>query len=930
MLPENLPELWTSFCNEFQARGERLNREFSAAWKDLRSSLEALKAKSESLASGVAPPNLAALGILLGEDADAFLKEPLSAHLRARPAQRALSALQDYDNGLEDIVRPLPKRTIVTPAGLGSLTGERANSWAHKQWLRWRKRNLLLPARDLLWHEILKVRLTRCETDGEFQLVLARASVHLPGLWSIWSRHRLTQMISGDEGGPALRNDLRSWANTAGQLIDQGDRALVRCRAETAGAHARLPRALLRSTIFGLRRSWRKSLEKRQSCLEFWARQQRAVLTLLDLKTSLLEQARRSRDETVQSLDLLQNEHRALRLELDAAIEWLDEQGEPGTAGAFPATQASLSPASDRAANWEAALTAQARGSLPESCELAEPRSSLPGIEKPWRQVEPLRVFLEALRKWGRPAALAAFSEAENSGRIILRELERARQVVAYGSEEAEAGVTGIAEEAVHNARSLLVYQRDTLPDPAVACERLATQALATMLLETEAALEKSWLGILAHLTRQRGTRAARQLAHLALQALREFALAASTLLQKATREILIRAGWLTPPPVHREPVDRIPQLHTVLQVGLSTRGLPAIYRRLFRLAPVEDPRFLVGREREMAGLAEARARWDTSAGASVIVVGSRGSGKTSLLQCAAAELFKDVLLVTGSFRERLTSADHMREFLRGLIGVRDGVTLEEALAAGRRVIILEEFERTFLRRMNGFGALHEFLHIADSTSATTLWIVSINETAYEYLAAAARIAEHFPYRINAMSVREDALTGAILQRHNLSGLRLQFAPPLRGDPRLNRMTKLLGLVPPPQELFFQSLFSQSEGIFRSGFELWQDSIERVEGGVVHMRQPLDPDYRPLLLELNIEDRFSLQAILQHGGLTVEEISQVLRINYDKAQRRISRLVELEIIEAEPRDPGFRVRPQAGRLVREALHAHNLLPGAKS
>jgi hypothetical protein len=135
---------------------------------------------------------------------------------------------------------------------------------------------------------------------------------------------------------------------------------------------------------------------------------------------------------------------------------------------------------------------------------------------------------------------------------------------------------------------------------------------------------------------------------------------------------------------------------------------------------------------------------------------------------------------------------------------------------------------------------------------------------------------------------------------------------------------RTLGLEKSPQEVFFDSLYEQSEGIFRSAFELWQDSIERIEGGMVHIRQPLAPDYDPLMAELDQEDQFLLRAALRHGSLTPSEAARVLLQEEDAAWRRMRKLDALEILEADPAAPGYRVKPQAGRLVRELLFRMNL------
>jgi hypothetical protein len=332
-----------------------------------------------------------------------------------------------------------------------------------------------------------------------------------------------------------------------------------------------------------------------------------------------------------------------------------------------------------------------------------------------------------------------------------------------------------------------------------------------------------------------------------------------------------------------------------------------------------------VGRARELAGLAELLERWRAGQSASGLIVGARGSGKSSLLNCAAASIFAGEQLVRGAIGERLTDAGAVSAFVRSKLGLHPGTELDQALAADRRVIVVEEFERCFLRAVGGFEALKEFLRLIQTTARTTLWIVVMNDVAFRYLDAVIQFGQRVSHRINAMAVERQALVGSILQRHRLSALRLQFAPPPARRPHIQTVRQSLGLERDPEEAFFGALYRQSEGVFRSGFELWLDSIERVEGGVVHMQQPLDPDYRPLEAELTTADLHMLKAILQHGSLQVEELARVLSGSAGEHSLRLDRLHDLEIVEPDPSWPGHRVRPQAGRFVRHVLSARNLL-----
>ena len=91
------------------------------------------------------------------------------------------------------------------------------------------------------------------------------------------------------------------------------------------------------------------------------------------------------------------------------------------------------------------------------------------------------------------------------------------------------------------------------------------------------------------------------------------------------------------------------------------------------------------------------------------------------------------------------------------------------------------------------------------------------------------------------------------------------------------------------------------------------------------MRYPTRPDYTPLLSGLSQEDLFTLQAVLQHGGLTLEEHAALFQSSEKESLARLETLQDRELIQPDPDRPGFRVRPEAARLVREALHRRNLL-----
>jgi hypothetical protein len=572
---------------------------------------------------------------------------------------------------------------------------------------------------------------------------------------------------------------------------------------------------------------------------------------------------------------------------------------------------------------WKRAVSALTRSRIPQTLEIVNPKRPLPGRREPWRQIMPQSLLLTRLESASWRPALESWQEAEAAHRAISREIEHARQVVDFGRETAEREAEGgaeVAREAVANALSLALYQKQTIGEMPPAIEQGVVYRIAATFRRCHVRLEQGQLGLLAHLA-QRGWRQALRLGGAwALAKLRTFARWARDRYRQA-----LRPGPSRFPATPQERVIR--HGYSARPAGLDgpDRALPVIYQHLFRREPLEDSSLLVGRETEMAALAETRELWDAGRSASVLVVGERGSGKTSLLNCAADRVFSDVELVRGQFQERISSSMEMRRFLHSLCGLPDEGELSAALAGARKVIMLEELERSFLRRIDGYQGLRDLLRLIVATSHHVLWIVSINRAGFNFLNAAVSLARSFSHQINIASVAPQALENAILFRHNLSGLRLHFASPPEPDRRAAALRRLFGLEQDPQRRFFNAVSEASGGVFRVAFDLWQSHIERVEDGILYLQYLTPPDKKAPVSGLTLEDLFTLLAILQHGSLTAAEHAIIFQITVADSRTRLKTLSDREVIEPARETGGFRVRSQIDHAVRDALLQRHLL-----
>jgi hypothetical protein len=921
--------IWDIFSTELDARNQRLSSEIKASWKNLDGLLlkHAENITSEAWQS-LPKGTLSSILDLAKTKGSIVLLEPLLSLRKARPLERALSAIENYQTDIEDVVRLLPQVITVSRSSLSDKLNWKGKPFRRLS-LHMSRKPLSFSMRSVIRQVLLEHSVTRTKLDGRILLLLARATLSLLIPWQFMRDDALRALGDDQQNSHNLSAARHDWLQLCSALRVTAARVLTGYETWTQILPGHLTSALLGGDARLSERRRDRAWDRWQNCFSYWSSQQRAVVAHLELESSSARLLETSAAISSSSLASVGEEHIQLLSELDTVRGWLEAWQAGKTEGPFPPPEARLVSSEDRANEWNRRLEDAGRAALPVHVESMDPKRALPSRRTPLRSIETEAGFVKSIAAVGRAIALGGFREAEEGHRAIIREIERAREVAAYSIEAGQSDSENeegrqAAREGIANALSLLSYQKKSATDYHPVVERRLVEALALTFFQFHLTMGENRLGLFKHLARQKGGRVVRTGAAATVARIRTEARSLRDRIGLFHQYVLTRLGWSPPSTIAVQPVVRREYLGEILNLKVGPRELPAIYKRLFRLAPIEDQRFLVGRDAEMTAVAEARRLWEEGRSVAVLVAGARGSGKTSLLNCARGAVFADVPVIIGQFCQRITTAQSMRSFLSSLLQAKVN-ELDRYLGSGKRIVVLEEVERTFLRRINGFQGLRALLDLISISSRNTLWILSLNETALRYLAKIIALEEHFSHRINAMAVTPDHLSNAILLRHNLSGLRLQFAAPRSADSRIGSVRRFFGLEKDAEQLYFESLYRQSEGIFRSAFELWQQSVDRVEGGVLYMLNPVDPNYGGIISRLTLQDSFTLQAILQHGGLTPEDISSIFDCTDEISKSRLEKLIALEIIEADPNSPGFRVRPEAGRIVRDVLYRQNLL-----
>lgn len=675
------------------------------------------------------------------------------------------------------------------------------------------------------------------------------------------------------------------------------DRVRLRWRRSRAPARRRATGAALAGALERAGDGLDELLRARRFTADL-ARRERALTDAAEEAAGRLEAAAARAGEIRELAERIEEAGRSMAAEVRPG-EGLDaarlERLESGVREALERIRAGL-PVTDRP---DAELT---RG-LSRFVQLAEALSGVGSGEEAPRTPAARRPA--ALRDRVSRAVPRVRTAVREAGEIVGHGLRAARSESAVRSPDPEA-VAGLVRESCERASRKLRDAADLLEeamDGAASEVRSAPERILAELRARErpgeADAREGWLSALAEGAR-RAARTARRL----------------------------RARWLpggragdreerAPPPEAGAAEDDAGEI--VPPAGFE--ALPAIYRWLFRPEPLDDPHLLVGRDAEIEELRALRARWDRGEPAAAAVVGSPGVGKTSLLNCGAAELEVGAPVHRGRVDRRLTGPEESVAWFARFFGLEErpgsAGALAEAIAGRRELVLLENAERLFRREVGGYRAIRTLGKLVDATAGRLAWVVTFDREAWRVLTAVTGIEGRFGQVLALDGLGRRELEEALLARHRLTGYGLRFS----GDG-------------PPDErrrAWFDRLHELSGGHPGRALQIWRESL--VATGTHEIRAL--PPRRPSpgrVGRLDRETLFVLGALVQHGDLPEEDLPRLLHAPPELVSERLALLRREGLVRGVPGLPPpapLRVNRAAYAAVEARLRAEGLLPGGE-
>ena len=332
----------------------------------------------------------------------------------------------------------------------------------------------------------------------------------------------------------------------------------------------------------------------------------------------------------------------------------------------------------------------------------------------------------------------------------------------------------------------------------------------------------------------------------------------------------------------------------SIIEEAEERTVLPDEYLERFTLYPLQNVKSLKGRENELLNFERAYENWKIT-NQPLLVVGNPGEGTTSLLHSSTHFYPNAKIIETKQSIDSYPALVSLLSVLLQFDNCKDLKEIQEKIGESEEsyVIILENIERLFIRKINGFNLLEDFLLFLHATKDKIYWIASINKYSYYYLNSVKYFASHFPSVVKLYPMKDQVLKDEILSRND--GYDMFFLKPHKMSKKLDsQLQKLDG--DKKQELlkqvFFEKMIAFSRGNITKSILYTRASAYDVKDKRVYIK----PYELKSVEDLTLNDLFILEAIFQHRALTISELNMVLRNSNRQSRLNIEKLLEKGLI----------------------------------
>lgn len=353
----------------------------------------------------------------------------------------------------------------------------------------------------------------------------------------------------------------------------------------------------------------------------------------------------------------------------------------------------------------------------------------------------------------------------------------------------------------------------------------------------------------------------------------------------------------------------------------------PNSYLKLFQEAPADRPDCFIENIPALQELQKCLNDWiEGSPQDLVILVGSSGSGKTTVLERLSTSLEAQIEVHSGRLQSRLLGRSDLWPWLsdfalRPLGSVDDILGWDSELgAAGKKaVLMIDDLENLFLSKVGGFQSYQELLEILHLKTSNLFWVLSVNSRSWAFLKGAVGTEHFYGHQIELLGWDETMIQALITRRHQLSGFQRSFDRSIRSYAANDEFSDHA------ETQFFRLLWGQSRGNPKVALTHWCSALSAGGDKQVHVGVPAFQDVH-LISSLSEDCLFILATIARHRSLSQVELHDVLDLS---EWTLLKCLHECESKGVLTKDPSgrYQLSPISQVLVEKYLIEKNFLHG---
>ena len=362
--------------------------------------------------------------------------------------------------------------------------------------------------------------------------------------------------------------------------------------------------------------------------------------------------------------------------------------------------------------------------------------------------------------------------------------------------------------------------------------------------------------------------------------------------------------------------------------------ALPFVYQFLFELKPLEDNRFLVGREKELALIEREFTAWKNGHFTFTAVIGENGSGRATILNFAAKNVFQNYDVCRVDLRnETVYETDLLLTLLNETFAKAVNnqsfdtmEDLEEALNSLEKgvICILKDLQRMFIRTVDGFDCLERFLLFVSRTASKVHWVVSCTLYSWKYLTRVVDVQNFTRQVVDMDSWNAEQIEEIILRRHRLSGYQLHFTTPaaVRSSRKFRKLTSEEERQTYLRKYFFSQLSQLSAGNITAAILFWLRSIKEVSEDQFMVPAKINFD-ASFLEQLSGDELFTLASFVQHDQLIAAHHAMIFHQDIQQSRLILTLMVNKGFLTFE--DDHYHINPILYRPILRNLREQNIV-----